>query len=934
MIYICCLTNLLSGQNITFLTGQNGSVGKYDKLEFTVELPATIWTAINNFIAGSSINPKINPYNPDLDGIDVQAIFTSPSGNKKVIYGFYHQKVQRNGTLYIYPSNSSSFNVRFSPDEVGKWRFYVTIKANGHSLIQSSEYTFKCTNSQNKGRLMISPNKRTLQFSNGESFYAIGENVYWAEEDYGRDADDYLKQHKIIEELSDQGGNFARIGLTTFDLNLEWQKLGTYNQNISFEIDELIDKAKALDIYYQFVIESLNGLSIHDWHGYPITENPYFKFLGLNTSNPIEMFSNSNTRKHYKRKLRYIVSRWGYSSNIGIWEIANELYNPQFAKPDEVFHKTNWVHEMADYVKNVLGDTNRLMTVSWPFDVMPTIGNSVFDIISIHYYQMIRKVAHDRYNFLNKYWTLYKKPAHFGEMSLGGGHSPEDCSDLSFHNAIWSTSFMGGWGCGANWWWDNAIHSNGFYKNFKPLTSFFSNINMNEFYTPHMFFPETMQDPLSLFNKINEAYYVTNEDNTKAIGWAHNTSYYWHNFPDMYSCFEKEKEKNPMWSDFPISDDDSYDTPYFGDPNQKNQIFIEGIAEGDYKIEWYQTRVPNKILKSEYVTSTKIYEFEGILCALPLTLANPDLAFKVFPEKQPPYSVSINKGGRHGDFNGDGKIDLLHFGENSTAVSINKGITANQGQFEFNNWQVAKRGIFDFWTVGDFNGDGKDDVLNSYTTEGIKVFLSNGTSFLPGNVWAGYGVAAEKFWTVGDFNGDGKDDLLRTEAGIGVQVLISSGTAFQNPIKWTGSEFASEGFWTIGDFNGDDKDDILRTETGVGTQVLISSGASFLNPAAWAPQIYGQIEKSWMVGDFNNDGKDDILRSKFMAGDDDIEVLLSNGKSFSSPQKWAKINLATGIGMVGDFNGDKLSDILYLDKSNKMVCLSNGKKFGSPVKWQ
>lgn len=300
-----------------------------------------------------------------------------------------------------------------------------------------------------------------------------------------------------------------------------------------------------------------------------------------------------------------------------------------------------------------------------------------------------------------------------------------------------------------------------------------------------------------------------------------------------------------------------------------------------------------------------------------------DLDEPIIP--QTTYPVNLNK--NHGDFNGDGKTDLLYFGENATAVSLNTG-----SRFLFANWQIAKRGIFDFWTVGDFNGDGKDDVLNSYGTEGVKVFLSDGKSFLSGTVWTRYGVAAEKFWTVGDFNGDGKDDILRTEAGIGVQILLSTGTAFKNPITWTTTGYGTEGFWTIGDYNGDGKDDILETYNGV-VQVLLSTGSLFQTVTNWSVgQTYGQIEKSWRVGDFNNDGKDDILRTKFGSGE--VEVLLSTGKSFGFPQKWTnKLDITSSTVLSGDFNGDKYIDIFYIDKANHSICLSNGNRFSAPKKW-
>ncbi|MFN6480292.1 hypothetical protein, partial [Nostoc sp. DedQUE07] len=81
-------------------------------------------------------------------------------------------------------------------------------------------------------------------------------------------------------------------------------------------------------------------------------------------------------------------------------------------------------------------------------------------------------------------------------------------------------------------------------------------------------------------------------------------------------------------------------------------------------------------------------------------------------------------------------------------------------------WATDQGGFWDAqkWLVGNFNADGKDDLVNVFNDGGlasIDTHLSNGGSF-DSQRWAtGQGGFwdAQK-WLVGNFNADGKDDLV------------------------------------------------------------------------------------------------------------------------------------------------------------------------------
>src|SRR5204862_8077495 len=92
-----------------------------------------------------------------------------------------------------------------------------------------------------------------------------------------------------------------------------------------------------------------------------------------------------------------------------------------------------------------------------------------------------------------------------------------------------------------------------------------------------------------------------------------------------------------------------------------------------------------------------------------------------------------------------------------------------------------------YWTylqVGDFNGDGKADIVAINTFGNVFVGLSTGAS-LNGALWANW--AAANNWasfSTADVNGDGLLDFIGKDTTGKYYVAYSTGTAFNTQL-WT-----------------------------------------------------------------------------------------------------------------------------------------------------
>ncbi|HLZ54752.1 MAG TPA: hypothetical protein VKS19_09770, partial [Verrucomicrobiae bacterium] len=117
--------------------------------------------------------------------------------------------------------------------------------------------------------------------------------------------------------------------------------------------DAIVAAADQAGIHFQMTLQhhgqysSTNGSNVNpNWE-----QNPYNVANGGFLSNATNFFTDATAKALTKRKLRYIVARWGYSPAIMAFELFNEVQYTDAARANQWSNIEAWHNEMAQFIR-------------------------------------------------------------------------------------------------------------------------------------------------------------------------------------------------------------------------------------------------------------------------------------------------------------------------------------------------------------------------------------------------------------------------------------------------------------------------------------------------------------------------------------------------------------------------------------------------------
>ena len=279
-----------------------------------------------------------------------------------------------------------------------------------------------------------------------------------------------------------------------------------------------------------------------------------------------------------------------------------------------------------------------------------------------------------------------------------------------------------------------------------------------------------------------------------------------------------------------------------------------------------------------------------------------------------------------GDLNADNRADIVcnynDLSYDSVSVFINNG----SGGFSALA-TIAGGAGYGGIAIADIDGDGKNDLVNSYAAY-VRFIKGNGNGTFAAGYSNGYIAATANKIMVGDWNNDTKRDVafLNSQGYIVGSALGNGNGTFAT--SYNGSSYGSAGDAVVADFDSDGNEDVVTVNGAQGNISFLKGQAD----GSFGPLSLraGNEPERFVIGLVNSDTIPDIVTADYRSNT--ISIMIGNGNGSFQPS----IQDTSGNGIhdlaLAHFNNDGKTDIAMANNGNVSIALGNGDgTFTTPV---